>query len=133
VSIQAQILNLMKDLQKELGLTYLFVSHNLAVVDYVSDRIAVMCAGRLVEIAPRDVLFKRPTHPYTRALLSAVPSPDLNHPLNFAKLMEGRESNPAAWAHPFTSTVHTPTELIALTETHLVRAMTGTNPQEISS
>jgi peptide/nickel transport system ATP-binding protein len=133
VSIQAQILNLMKDLQKELGLTYLFVSHNLAVVDYVSDRIAVMCAGRLVEIAPRDELFQRPTHPYTKALLSAVPSPDLNHPLDFAKLMEGRESNPAAWAPPYTSTVHTPTELIALTENHLVRAKIGTSPQELSS
>ena len=132
VSIQAQILNLMKDLQKELGLTYLFVSHNLAVVDYVSDRIAVMCAGRLVEIAPRDVLFQQPPPPYPKALPSAVPSPDLNHPLDFTKLMEGRDSNPAAWVPPFTSTVHTPTELIALTEKHLVRAKIGTSPQELS-
>ena len=121
----------MKDLQKELGLTYLFVSHNLAVVDYVSDRIAVMCAGRLVEIAPRDLLFKRPVHPYTRALLAAVPSPDLNHPLDFAALMEGKDSNPAAWEPPFTSTVHTPTEFIQLTEGHLVRAMVGTSSQEL--
>ena len=131
VSIQAQILNLMKDLQKELGLTYLFVSHNLAVVDYVSDRIAVMCAGRLVEIAPRDLLFKRPVHPYTRTLLAAVPSPDLEHPLDFAALMEGKDSNPAAWEPPFTSTVHTPTEFIPLTEGHLVRAMVGTSSQEL--
>jgi peptide/nickel transport system ATP-binding protein len=131
VSIQAQILNLMKDLQKELGLTYLFVSHNLAVVDYVADRIAVMCAGRLVEIAPRDLLFKRPVHPYTKALLAAVPSPDLDHPLDFAALMEGKDSNPAAWEPPFTSTVHTPTEFIQLTEGHLVRAMVGTSSQEL--
>lgn len=131
VSIQAQILNLMKDLQKELGLTYLFVSHNLAVVDYVSDRIAVMCAGRLVEIAQRDVLFENPIHPYTQALLAAVPSPDLNHPLNFEVLMKGRDSNPAAWSPPFTSAPHLSTELIALSENHAVRAKAGISAQEI--
>ena len=60
VSIQAQVLNLLKDLQKQLGLTYLFISHNLAVVDYIADRIAVMCAGRLVELAPRGELFRNP-------------------------------------------------------------------------
>ena len=65
VSIQAQILNLLMDLQAQLGLTYLFISHNLAVVDYIADRIAVMCAGRIVEIAPRGVLFRNPVHPYT--------------------------------------------------------------------
>ena len=76
VSIQAQILNLLMDLQKKLGLTYLFISHNLAVVDYIADRIAVMCAGRIVEVAPRGVLFRNPVHPYTQALLAAVPTPD---------------------------------------------------------
>ena len=65
VSIQAQILNLLKDLQKEIGLTYLFISHNLAVINYIADRIAVMCAGRLVELAPRAELFRNPVHPYT--------------------------------------------------------------------
>src|SRR5690606_24286280 len=75
VSIQAQVLNLLKDLQRNLGLTYIFISHNLAVVDYIADRIAVMCRGRIVELAPRDQLFRRPTHPYTRALLAAVPEP----------------------------------------------------------
>ena len=91
-----------------------------------------MCAGRLVEVAPRKDLFKNPVHPYTKALLAAVPSPDLNHPLDFEKLMQGRDSNPAAWIHPFTATMHTPTELVALTSNHLVRAMSGTNPQELS-
>ncbi len=75
VSIQAQILNLLKDLQTKLSLTYLFISHNLAVVDYIADRIAVMCAGRLVEIAPKELLFRNPMHPYTKTLLAAVPEP----------------------------------------------------------
>ncbi len=73
VSVQAQVLNLMKDLQRDLGLTYLFISHNLAVVHHVADRIGVMYLGRIVEIAPRDDLFAQPRHPYTRMLLGAIP------------------------------------------------------------
>jgi oligopeptide/dipeptide ABC transporter ATP-binding protein len=77
VSVQSQIINLMQDLQRELGLTYLFISHNLAVVRHISTRIAVMYLGRIVELAEAETLFARPVHPYTRALLSAVP---VSHP-----------------------------------------------------
>jgi oligopeptide/dipeptide ABC transporter ATP-binding protein len=76
VSIQAQIMNLMEALQDELGLTYLFIAHDLAAVQHVSDRIAVMYLGRVVEVADRVTLYEEPKHPYTKALLSAVPVPD---------------------------------------------------------
>jgi len=122
VSIQAQILNLLMDLQKKLGLTYLFISHNLAVVDYIADRIAVMCAGRIVEVAPRGVLFHNPAHPYTQALLAAVPAPDPSHRLDFDQLMEGRASDPAAWPEPFRRHPGTPLELYEVEPAHFVEA-----------
>jgi peptide/nickel transport system ATP-binding protein len=77
VSVQAQILNLMKELQQRLNLTFLFISHNLAVVRQVSDRIGVMYLGRLAELAPAETLFRRPRHPYTRALMEAIPDLDM--------------------------------------------------------
>jgi len=77
VSVQAQILNLMKELQSRMGLTYLFISHNLAVVRQVSDRIGVMYLGRIAEFAPAESLFRRPRHPYTRALMEAIPDLDM--------------------------------------------------------
>ncbi|MBT3702738.1 MAG: ABC transporter ATP-binding protein [Alphaproteobacteria bacterium] len=122
VSIQAQVLNLMKDLQEKLGLTYLFISHNLAVVDYIADRIAVMCAGRLVEMAPREELFANPVHPYTRALLSAVPKTDPDSRLDLTALMEGKTSDPSAWNAPFTQTGDIKPHLVDIGEGHFVRA-----------
>jgi peptide/nickel transport system ATP-binding protein len=122
VSIQAQILNLLKDLKTELGLTYMFISHNLAVVDYIADRIAVMCRGRLVELAPREMLFQQPVHPYTKALLSAVPEPDPDHRLDLRSLMEGRASDPEAWPSPFTVNDSAHLEFVDLGGGHYVRA-----------
>lgn len=78
VSIQAQILNLLKELQQKMDLTYIFITHNLSVVNYFSDEIAVMYLGSMVEKAPVEVLFDHPMHPYTKALLSAIPVPELN-------------------------------------------------------
>ncbi|MDX8335743.1 MULTISPECIES: ABC transporter ATP-binding protein [Cetobacterium] len=86
VSIQAQVLNLMKDLQEEFGLTYMFITHDLSVVKHFSDDIAVMYLGELVEKAPAKELFKNPVHPYTRALLSAIPVPSIKHKMNRERL-----------------------------------------------
>ena len=124
VSVQAQILNLLKDLQKDLGLTYLFISHNLAVVDYMADRVAVMWAGRIVEIAPREVIMTRPVHPYTRALLAAVPYPDLDRRLDFAAFAGTSTQASAHWASAFRPDPEAPQALqpVDLGGGHLVLA-----------
>ena len=86
VSIQAQVLNLLMELQEKFGLTYMFVTHDLSVVRHISDDICVMYLGQLVETSPSRELFRRPLHPYTKALLSAIPSTDLDHPMHRVQL-----------------------------------------------
>ncbi len=122
VSVQAQVLNLLKDLQAERGLTYLFVSHNLAVVNYMADRIAVMANGRIVEIAPRRALFARPVHAYTRALLKAVPYADLDHPLDFEMPSLRGASDMSLWPAAFRSGEGCKLETLDLGEGHHVLA-----------
>ncbi|NWH08187.1 MAG: ABC transporter ATP-binding protein [Alphaproteobacteria bacterium] len=102
VSVQAQILNLLRDLKDASNLTFVFVSHNLAVIDYLADRVAVMCRGRIVELAPAEALFKDARHPYTKALLAAIPSLDKASRIDFSALRGGNASDPAAWEAPFT-------------------------------
>jgi peptide/nickel transport system ATP-binding protein len=134
VSVSAQILNLLKDLQRDFGLTYVFIAHDLNVIKHISDRVLVMYLGRIVELASRDALYAEPRHPYSGALLAAVPDPDLSHPRERDRFVLAGDvpspiDPPAACHfhprcprhHPGVCDVETP-ELRALGEqSHLVR------------
>ncbi len=131
VSVQAQILNILKDLQNDLGLTYLFISHNLAVIDYMADRVAVMWAGKIVEIAPCEVLMKAPVHPYTQALLASVPYPDLDRPLDFATVSKSSAEACAFWPEAFRPAKEGVLEPLDLGGGHFVLANRMTDAGEV--
>ena len=131
VSVQAQILNLLKDLQRGMGLTYLFVSHNLAVIDYMADRVAVMWAGKIVELAPRDVIMKDPVHPYTRSLMNAVPFPDLDRPLDFATAATSSAASSQTWNAAFCADDSNDLTTLDLGSDHFVLARANADSGEL--
>ncbi len=132
VSVQAQVLNLMKQLQSELGLTYIFISHNLAVVRYIADRIGVMFKGQLVEMASRDELFANPIHPYTRALLDVVPHADLDHPLDFDRINRDMATEGLDWGDQFVSNQDgADMQMLEINKNHSVLTVAGTSLQQL--
>lgn len=129
VSIQAQVLNLLKQLQQQRGLTYMFVTHNLSVVRHISDDICVMYLGQVVELCPSKELFKNPLHPYTKALLSAIPSTDI-HNTRKPEILEGELTSPinpkpgcrfAARCKFATEACHEPQKQVEYSKGHFIR------------
>ena len=131
VSVQAQILDLLIDLQKEFGLAMMFISHDLSVVREICHRVMVLYLGRVVVTASREELFANPQHPYTRALLAAVPDPDLDRKLDFRALMEGKASVPAAGPRPFRLEQDSRSSLIDIGGRHFVRAHADADISEL--